>query len=117
VADLMGELRSAVWSELSGPRVAVDVYRRNLQRAYLEAVDRELNPPARPATPQGGGPFGGGQPPRPRFESDTRPVLRGELLELDQLAETALNRAADGMTRMHLRDIRNEIDRILNPKS
>ncbi len=117
VADLMGELRSAVWSELSGTRVAVDVYRRNLQRAYLEAVDRELNPPARPATPQGGGPFGGGQPPRPRFESDTRPVLRGELRELDQLAETALNRAADGMTRMHLRDIRHEIDRILNPKS
>lgn len=108
VADLLGELRTAIWGELNRSSVTVDVYRRNLQRAYLDAVDSELNPP-RPATAPANAPD-------PRPTSDTRPALRGELTELDALAQRALGRAGDAMTRMHLRDIRVEIDRILNPK-
>lgn len=108
VADLMGDLRAAVWGELNRPSVAVDVYRRNLQRAYLEAADAELNPPRPPNAPAT-------QPP-PRVVSDTRPTLRGELQELDALAQRALARTTDPMTRMHLRDVRAEIQRILNPR-
>jgi hypothetical protein len=52
----------------------------------------------------------------PRPGSDSRPALRGELADLDAAAQRAQPRAGDPMTRMHLRDIRMEIERILNPK-
>jgi hypothetical protein len=109
VADMLGELRSAVWTELNRPAVTVDVYRRNLQRAYLDAVDSQLNPPRPPTAPP--------TAPAPRPVSDTRPTLRGELMEIDAMAQRALARAGDSMTRMHLRDVRAEIDRILNPRT
>ncbi|MBW3533939.1 MAG: zinc-dependent metalloprotease [Gemmatimonadetes bacterium] len=110
VAELMEDVRAGVWDELGDARVAVDVYRRNLQRAYLEVVDAELNPPEREGPPP---PFGGNA--EPAYASDVRPVLRGELRELDRQAGAALPRAADRMTRLHLEDVRAEIERILDP--
>lgn len=112
LADLMGDLRRAVWGELGARSVRINVYRRNLQRAYLATVDTLLNPPEpRPGTQ---GPPGA-EPPRP-LDSDVRPILRGELIELQSAIDRAVGRAADGMTRLHLRDARAEIDRILNPR-
>ena len=109
VADMLNELRAGVWTELSRPTVTVDVYRRNLQRAYLDAVDSQLNPPRPANLPP--------TAPTPRPVSDTRPTLRGELMEVDAMAQRALARAGDAMTRMHLRDVRAEIARILDPRT
>ena len=111
VGDMMTDLRRGVWGELTQGRVAVDVYRRNLQRAYLEAADELLNPP-RPAAnaPQ----FG---PQRPRYPSDVRAAMRGELMELQRQARNAVSRAADPMTRLHLHDIDMEISAILDPEA
>ena len=113
VADLMGDLRSGVWGELTGRRVTIDVYRRNLQRAYLETIDQQLNPPP-PRRTTGSGPTP--SQPAQRVNSDVRPILRGELTELDRLVQRALQQTGDSMTRLHLRDVRSEIDRILNPE-
>jgi hypothetical protein len=99
-----------VWSELSQSRVTIDVYRRNLQRAYIEAVERVIFPPEPPPGQQ----LPGGQQ-APQFPTDARPAMRGHLVELDRAIEQAIARAADGMTRLHLRDIRLEIERLLNP--
>jgi len=112
IADLLGDAKNGAWTELSAARVTIDVYRRNLQRAYLEALDRLVNPPA-PAPAVPGGPGGG--PAQPRFNSDVRPAVRGHLQELDQAAQAAVPKAADGMTRLHLRDVHMEIQRILDP--
>ncbi len=109
IADLMGDLRQGVWGEVVRGTARIDVHRRNLQRAYLEAVDAELNPPERPSGPQ----FGGGGPQVPVYNSDARPVLRGELRELDRLVQSAIGRAGDRITRLHLEDVRMEIERIL----
>lgn len=112
VSDLLTDVRAGVWTELSSGSPRVDVFRRNLQRAYLEAVERQLNPPATPAQPAQ---FG--QPARPRFAGDARALLRGELAEIDDLARRALARTNDSMTRLHLRDVRMEIARILEPEA
>src|SRR5690606_21057215 len=56
-------------------------------------------------------------PQRPRYPSDTRAAARGELVTLRQQANAALGRAANSMTRLHLRDVVMEIDRILEPRS
>jgi hypothetical protein len=38
-------------------------------------------------------------------------------VDLDSSLQTAIGRAGDDMTRLHLRDLRREIDKILNPES
>jgi len=108
VADLMADLRRGIWTEVQRGPVRIDVHRRNLQRAYLEAIDQELNPPERSNAPN---PFG--LPQDPEYVSDARPILRGELAELDRLVQNAVPRASNRMTRLHLRDIHMEIERIL----
>lgn len=114
VAELLADLREAVWNELDVTRVRIDVHRRNLQRAYLEAIERTLHPaaPESAAGPGEGGPGGQTQ----RFESDVRPMLRGHLVELDRAVQDAIPKAADGMTRLHLRDLHMEIERLLDAK-
>lgn len=111
LADLMSDLRAGVWGELSQSSVRVNVYRRNVQRAFLAAADARLNPPAAPAGGPGG--QGGGAAAANPAGSDVRGVLRAELQDLDRLAQQALGRTSDAMTRIHLRDVRTEITRIL----
>jgi len=105
-ADLMEDIRSGVWGELQNGSVRVDVYRRNLQRAHLRQIDLLLNPPRPPGQ-------GSTAPPPPPVASDLRPVLRSELRELDRRVATALARAADPMTRIHLEDVQIEIARVI----
>lgn len=111
LADLMSDLRAGVWDELDDATVRVDPYRRNLHRAYLEAMDRRLHPTEaelnRPATP-----FSPAM--TPPWGSDVRAVMRAELRDLDGAIQQAQGRAGDAMTRTHLRDLRMEIERILS---
>jgi hypothetical protein len=110
VGDMIVDLHAGVWGELSNRTVQVDVYRRNLQRAFLEAVEAELTPP--PVQ-------GSGQRRTLQVESwnsDVRPVLKGELRALDREITLALPRTTDRMTRLHLEDVRAEITRIMDPR-
>jgi len=99
LADLMDDLREDVWEELEAPSVRVNTYRRNVQRVFLDAAARRLDP-------------ANGDDDGALWASDIRAVLRAELASLDELSAAALERAADAMTRIHLRDVRAEIARI-----
>jgi hypothetical protein len=114
--ELLADVRGSVWGELrQGGGIRIDVYRRNLQRSYLQAVDRQINPPAAASTPIIFFPEGFPGPAAANPTSDVRPALRGELIDLDRAVEAAVGRAGDAMTRLHLRDVRFEIERILYP--
>jgi hypothetical protein len=106
LSDMMEDLRTGVWGELSQPRVRIDPYRRNLQRAHLQAAHSRLNPTEAELT------RANNPAPQP-WASDVRAVLRAELEDLGGLVDRALPRAADVQTRVHLRDVRTEINRIL----
>ncbi len=41
--QLLTDVRAGVWSELAKPGTAITIYRRNLQRAYLDNLDQKLN--------------------------------------------------------------------------
>ncbi|MDQ6831256.1 MAG: zinc-dependent metalloprotease, partial [Gemmatimonadota bacterium] len=110
LGDLLADMRQGIWSELSAPSPKVDIFRRNLQRAYLEAMDRDINPPATTAIPF---PPGFPQPPQ-RFTTDVRPLLRGELVELDKVVGGAIGRSTDSVTRLHLQDVRLQIAHMLD---
>jgi len=106
LAALMEDVRAGVWTELDEDAVRVDVYRRNLQRSYLQVVDQRLNPDEDERSMFGRSPVD-------PLETDIRPVLRGELRMVRDRAEAAAGRATDSMTRLHLEDVVIEIDRIL----
>ena len=117
VAELLGDVRQGVWAELAEGSCDIDVYRRNLQRAYLDIMDTKLNPPTpAAAAPAGGGGRAGGPGGPAGTPSDARALIRGELKDLDAQIRAAIPKAANRMTRLHLEDMRNEIAKILDPK-
>ena len=110
VAEFLADLRSGAWTELSARNPRVDVFRRTLQRAYLEAAEQSIRPPE---LPQNASAAARQAAISARF-SDARALLRGELGEVQRMATAAADRTSDGMTRLHLRDVAREIDRILD---
>jgi len=99
VTDLMADLREGIWDSYMGSgRVDVDVYRRNLQRGKLELMRSLLHPEGEDAEP---------------LMSDVRPALRGELRWLQGALEAAEGRAANDITRLHIQDLRAEVERAL----
>ena len=41
--QFLADVRAGVWSELGKPGTAITIYRRNLQRSYLDSMDQKLN--------------------------------------------------------------------------
>ncbi|HRP07540.1 MAG TPA: zinc-dependent metalloprotease [Gemmatimonadales bacterium] len=112
LSEYLGDLRSGLFGELGAGRVDVDVYRRNLQRSYLDQINSQLNPP--PATGAAASAFAASRP--PEWGNDVRAMFRSELRSIDQMAARAQGRAANAMTRVHLADLRTEIEKILDPR-
>ena len=117
VAELLTDVRESVWAELNRPNVTTDVYRRNLQRAYVDIIRGKLNPPApAAAAAPGGGGGGGGGGGAAAIPGDARALLRDELRGLGEDIRRAIPKCTDRMTRVHLEDMQNEIGKILDPK-
>jgi len=93
--EFFADLRRAVWREVDQASVQIDPYRRNLQRAYLDAMSDKVNS---------------------RVGGESRPLARGELRSLDASVRAAIAKSADRTTRLHLQDVRDQIARILDPK-
>ncbi|MBE0557714.1 MAG: zinc-dependent metalloprotease, partial [Proteobacteria bacterium] len=110
LSEMLADLRNGIWSELSAKTVRTDLYRRNLQRAYLETVKGKLNPapPSPASTTSRFSP-----PPLP---GEARALLRYELEKLDASIGKALPGAADVETRAHLNDSKAMITQILDPE-
>jgi hypothetical protein len=93
--EFFADLRRAIWREVDAASVQINPYRRNLQRAYLDAMSDKVNS---------------------RVSGESRPLARGELRTLDSSVRAAIAKAADRPTRLHLQDVRDQIARILDPK-
>jgi hypothetical protein len=96
-ADFMGDVRKGIWKELESGPIRIDVYRRNLQNAYIDLMATKLN---------------GRQP----VTDDYRALIKAELRDLSAAITASTARAADRMTRAHLADVRDQIAKALDPK-
>jgi len=117
VLELLADVRNGLFTEVRANR-EIDVYRRALQRSYVELLSTKINPPPpAAATAAGGGRGGAAAGPQldPRM-SDIYPAVRGELGALDALLRDGIGRSS-GMKRAHLEDLRHRIEQALNPKS
>jgi hypothetical protein len=121
-AQMLDDTRAMVWREVAQNR-AIDTYRRNMQRAYLEqahhllhdATSRHWTPP-----PSGNLRVSRNDDPPLNAElhiaqSDIRPLVREQLMLLRGEIRAALGRGVrDRMTRIHLDDALVRIDEALS---
>jgi hypothetical protein len=114
IADLFGDLHHGLFAEVTAPRPAVDAYRRNVQRLWVDQMDRLINTPLQTPLPPGFGGFPGFVPPPPR-PADARALARADLVALDAQLRASLLRTTDVVTKAHFQDLRARIDRVLNP--
>lgn len=113
VSDLLSDLKQTVFTELSA-RKPIDIYRRNLQKAYVERLGAMINPP----TSAGGISisFGNSTPALDIKKGDIISYLKGNARELKALADAAAMSSTDKATKYHLQDISDRLDKILKPK-
>lgn len=108
--DMMKDLRNGLFSELRNGR-KIDIYRRNLQRAYIERMETimtsEQNIPAAFRRFFGGTSVNVSQ-------SDIRAVVRAELKSLRSQLRNA--RGGNSMSRIHIADALERVNLILDPK-
>ena len=98
VDEMLGDIRKGIWGELDRSPLKVDLYRRNLQRAHVEALAAELA--------------------KTDASSDLPALSRGELVSLGQTLESTRTKAkADTMTQRHLDDLIHRVKKALEGKT
>lgn len=116
--EMMSDLRTGLWAEV-GAGKSIDIYRRNLQRGYLERMaflmtdQKEENT----ASSDAGRSSRDSSPSVDVSQSDIRPLVRGELNILRNQIAASVPKTKDAMTKYHLQDALVRIDNILDPKS
>jgi hypothetical protein len=104
---MMSDLKGGIWKELYTHKT-IDVYRRNLQLAYLDRISYIMN------EEQGSIPsWARGRVTSVKVsQSDIRTIAVGQLLELKKDIKKHKNRS-DKMTKMHLDMATAKINKIL----
>ena len=100
---------------MTAEAVKTDVYRRNLQRAYIETMGTKLNPALLGLRLRGFRPASSSCRPL-HCQGEARAIIRAELTDLDALIARALPKASDRETKAHLLDSRYQISKILFPE-
>ncbi len=112
LGEMLKDVRNGVWKGLRAAKKTT-VYRRNLQRAYLDRMEWLLTEEPDPV---------------PEFirnyigttdvkvaDSDIRPYVRGELEYLKSMVKRSASTAGDKATRLHYLDALARIEKILDP--
>lgn len=98
--DMLRDLRSSIFAEIERGTGDVDLYRRNLQRAFVEILSGEVKKDA--------------------ASSDLPALSRGELEVLRQVLEQrgmmSLFPGTMNVSQLHMRDLKARIDRALDEK-
>ncbi len=106
VETMMDDVKKGVWTELTSKK-PIDVYRRSLQKAYVEALINIVNP----ASPMPSGP---GQ--LNMKTTDVVSVSRAHLVALKAQVAAAIPGISDKMSKYHLQDVVFRINKALDPK-
>jgi hypothetical protein len=113
ITELLSDLKKGIWSELAA-RKPIDIYRRQLQKSYVNTLISLVNPPSSNQTVSTGS-----------FtitisnsndKSDIKSVVRAHLAALRTEISAAATGTADIMSKYHLQDVAKRIDNALNPK-
>ena len=112
VSDLTKTLRNSIWSELK-KGTEIDTYRRQLQRAHVERLAYLMT--AENQSKRRGSDYIKSTAVNTN-QSDIKAVVRAELSTLKSMVRRGLNRTSNTMSRIHLKDILERIEAVLDPK-
>ena len=105
-SDMLQDMRKGIWKEATAAS-NVTIYRRNLQRAYIERMAFLMNEEIKVGTS------------REYYnvsQSDIRGLVRGQLNALKATLVVAKSGAANAETKLHYLDCIKRIEKILDPK-
>jgi hypothetical protein len=109
--EMVTDLRKGIWSELSSHQ-PIDIYRRSLQKTFVESLSKIINPD--PAT---GLPISFGAAPATNNKTtDAISIAKAQLRVLAAEIRAALPAYKDASSRAHLLDVLDRIQETLNPK-
>lgn len=107
--QMMDDVKNGIWGELASHK-AIDGNRRNLQKAYIDALNRIVNPEPVPAGPAAQVQINN------TWNTDAVSVARGQLVALKKQVDAAIPATSDTMSKYHLEDVSNRIKKALDPK-
>ncbi|MEP7268196.1 MAG: zinc-dependent metalloprotease [Saprospiraceae bacterium] len=114
VTDLFRDMQAAVWSDVAGSK-EIDVYRRGLQKLYIEKLTSMFSSPAGASNTVAV--FGTVIPARiDSKKSDVLSFVRSHLKTMKSVISSAAGRRGNTVTKMHLEDLADRIEKTLNPK-
>lgn len=112
-SEMLTDMRNGIWTELrTGSKT--DVYRRNLQRAYIEQVASLMKEDNSRVGGWGNTFYATSS--INISQSDIQALLRAELKTLQGQLRTGVSRTSDRMSKIHYEDAIVRIEHILNPK-
>ena len=111
--EMLNDLQSGIWSELRTSS-AITVYRRNLQKAYIERMDYLIN--KKQSEIKGIEKYTLKRTKVNINQSDIISVCRGKLEELKSQIKKRLPSYRDEYSKYHLKDMINRIDSTLESK-
>ena len=114
ITDLFNDLNAAIFTELKS-NATIDVYRRNLQKAYLQKLIAIAKPA--PASASLVLIFtGSSSTGLTAAQSDVLSVVKGQLRELQSSIKSAISSQSDSLSKYHLADLNDRIEAALNNK-
>jgi hypothetical protein len=113
--ELMTDLRRSIWSELKSGKV-IDIYRRNLQKVFVEKINSLLNPGMTTTSfiPPGAS-YGFETRMVDLKKTDLPSIAKAHLEILKGEIKIALPLTSDKMSKYHLQDVLQRIDTALDP--
>ncbi|MEE1943574.1 zinc-dependent metalloprotease [Pedobacter sp. KR3-3] len=118
ITDLFGDLNNSIFTELKS-NATIDVYRRNLQKAYVDKLIAIVKPAAPAPTAVNAVLTGrGGNIPTglSASQSDVVSVVKGQLRDLDKTIKSAAGSQGDTLSKYHLQDLSDRIEAALDSK-
>lgn len=111
VTEYMNDMKKGIFSEIYSHK-AIDIYRRNLQKAYVASL---INLLKAPEVPSGLPPAFASMFPNPT-KTDVTSIARATLSPLRTEIRNAAAGSSDNLTRYHLQDLAERISVALDPK-
>jgi len=111
ITDMLGDLRQSVFTELTTKK-PIDLYRRNLQKSYVERLSSIINPPPTTGITFS---FGNATPTVDIKKSDILSLIKGHAREMKTAIDAASMVTTDKASRYHLQDLSDRIAKALNP--
>jgi hypothetical protein len=114
--ELVSDLKNGIFSELKGSG-SIDVYRRNIQKLYVDKMIELLKPGTAMVRSVPVGVTYGFTTRRVNLaQTDLPSIARGQLNSLKNEMKLASSRMTDRMSRYHLQDLISRIGEALDPK-